>query len=378
MKLIYKIHAWSGLISGIFLVIICFSGAVAVFRPEIERAVDWKSSLCFSPSGEAHDVEQILATAQAAFPKADISSIGFPAPGESWHSHHQAFAISLVDGGVSRQLAIDPYRRIIVAEDARFQGWGSWGNVIRQIHARFYFGSWWGRLMVGMFGVVLVCSVVTGIAIYKPFNRNTWFPLFRRGRGWRVIAADLHKILGVGALLFNLLFGLTGAVVGLENLNRWLQIKPAVIRCRPFPEPVATLEPGVILRCLDRARQIFPNCRPSWVRLQHKKNGTIKVEVEHKTSALIKEGVSFATFDARTMDLVESYDGERASGIGRVYYAAEPLHFGRLGGFLWVKILWATMGATGGFLSISGYLIYFARQRRASSDRLSHPEVSHG
>ncbi len=41
----------------------------------------------------------------------------------------------------------------------------------------------------------------------------------------------------------------------------------------------------------------------------------------------------------------------------------EPLHFGRFGG-LPVQILYAVMGLTAGFLSISGYAIYAIRTRR--------------
>jgi hypothetical protein len=30
---------------------------------------------------------------------------------------------------------------------------------------------------------------------------------------------------------------------------------------------------------------------------------------------------------------------------------------------MWVKVVWAGMGLSGGFLSVSGYVIYFARRR---------------
>ena len=38
--LLYRWHAWAGLVSGVFLLVICVSGSIAVFRPEIERAVE--------------------------------------------------------------------------------------------------------------------------------------------------------------------------------------------------------------------------------------------------------------------------------------------------------------------------------------------------
>src|SRR5690606_2588862 len=44
-------------------------------------------------------------------------------------------------------------------------------------------------------------------------------------RGLRILLADGHKILGIGALAFNLVIALTGAWLGLQPiLMRWLDI----------------------------------------------------------------------------------------------------------------------------------------------------------
>ena len=79
------------------------------------------------------------------------------------------------------------------------------------------------------------------------------------------------------------------------------------------------------------------------------------------TRRLVREASSYVTFDAATSQPIEVYDATRVGPGVRLYYAMEPLHFGRLGGAMWVKLLWGLMGLSGGFLSISG----FARYARA-------------
>ena len=67
---LYRTHAWVGLISGLFLIVICVTGSIAVFRPEIERAVDYAGQdFTVVPNGNAKiSAGQAAATAQAAYP----------------------------------------------------------------------------------------------------------------------------------------------------------------------------------------------------------------------------------------------------------------------------------------------------------------------
>src|SRR5687767_15213528 len=84
--LLYRTHAWVGLISGIFLIVICVTGSIAVFRPEIERAVDWGDyDFNVVSNGRAPiGIEQAIATAEARFPGGRATAARKPARGGSW------------------------------------------------------------------------------------------------------------------------------------------------------------------------------------------------------------------------------------------------------------------------------------------------------
>lgn len=362
--LLYRTHAWVGLLSGLFLIVICVSGSVAVFRPEIERAVDWGGyDFTVVPNGRTPiTLERAIATARAAHPGARVSVARFPDFGGSWQSHGSTYAVTLSRGRGKGNVnvLVDPYENNVVATMKPNSGWG---DVLRQLHVRFFYGSYWGRWIVGFFGLTLVFSTISGLLIFTRFNANSWRLKWRWGRGARIVTADAHKIVGLASVAFNLVFGLTGAVIGLEGLYRKYVMTPQAPALTRLAG-VKDLPAGMIDRSVAQATEQIPRGIPASVTLAHARTGTIRVALETPTLSLVKEGTSFVSFDAKTGDVVEVYDARNASAVGRFYYAMEPLHFGRLGGAMWVKLLWGLMGLSGGFLSITGFAIYVLRKRK--------------
>ena len=371
---IYRWHGWVGLCSGLFLLVICITGSIAVFRPEIEQAVDWGDyDFDVTPTGNAPiTLERAIVTAEAAYPGSRALIARYPALPGTVQSHGSAYNVQLHPGNGQGRLnvLIDPYRDAVVASMRPNSGWGDW---LRQLHVRFLYGSFWGRWIVGLFGIALLFSTVSGLIIYPRFNASSWWPMLRRGRGARIFLADLHKIVGLGSVAFNILFGVTGAVVGLEGIYlRYFAASatPTVARM----ERATALPSGLIERCVERARELIPGGTPTSVTLAQAKTGMIRVHVETPVAALIRENASSVLFNASSGEPVEVYDARSASLAGRFYYAMEPLHFGRLGGAMWVKLLWGLMGLAGGLLSITGFAIFILRKRKPATRRIRAPE----
>lgn len=377
--LLYRWHAWVGLFSGLFLIVICVTGSIAVFRPEIERAVDL-GDFDFvvstpAPGQEPITIEQAIATAEAKFPGSQATSARFPARGSSTQSHGDFYAISLRPPKQRAvQVLVDPYANRVVHSVDPSKGWG---DFVRQLHVRFYYGSFWGRYIVGLFGIALLFSTLSGLFIFTRFNAKRWTPKIRRGKGARIFTADLHKVVGLGSVAFNIVFGITGAVLGFEGVyHKYIAIKERPAR----HAAVQQIARGDIDRCVEQAKTLIPNGAPVGVGLNYQRSGVIKVDVVHWDTHLIRELSSYVIFKADTLKPVETYDASQANVGVRLYYAMEPLHFGRLGGALWVKLLWGLMGLTGGFLSVTGFVIYILRKRaswrvRASADARAQPAV---
>src|SRR5215218_2990735 len=134
--LLYRTHAWVGLISGLFLIVICVTGSVAVFRPEIERAVDW-GGYDFNVVADgraAIGIEKAIATAEAKYPGGRATVARKPARGGSWHSHGDTYSVVIDQAkGPNLDVLVDPYRNAVVASAAPNRGWG---NFLRQLHVR--------------------------------------------------------------------------------------------------------------------------------------------------------------------------------------------------------------------------------------------------
>ena len=72
----FSLHAWSGIIVGIFLLLIATSGAVAVFRAEI----DWLATpaLRVAPTSQPVSLNQVETAVLDAYPQASISDLRMP------------------------------------------------------------------------------------------------------------------------------------------------------------------------------------------------------------------------------------------------------------------------------------------------------------
>ncbi|WP_435016092.1 PepSY-associated TM helix domain-containing protein [Tundrisphaera sp. TA3] len=360
IKSTYKIHAWTGLIGGLLLLIVTASGSVAVFKGEIDR---WANPglLTVTPSGPRLPWDRVLESLRKACPDARVLSLTLP------RSPDQAAGFDLRrKAPAPPQVFVDPYTgEMLGGRRPR----GTLADYVRQFHVRLLIEGW-GRIFVGVLGLALLASTVTGFIIYAPMNKKSWIPRVRRGRGTRFLLADLHKVVGMAALAFNLVFAATGAVLGLEVL--YVRIyPPARVNSNPnantntnAARADAGKSAGVSIDDgLRAAEQSLPGTTALRVVLQPRDR--LRVYLEHPITDLIKEGVSFAVYDGPSRRIVEVHDGTKAGFWARAYYACEPLHFGQFGGLL-VKVIYGLAGLTAGFLSVTGYVIYAIRRRGRS------------
>ena len=68
MKLFRKIHLWLSVPFGIIITLICFSGAMLVFEPEITRSLKSEAYYVASPEGELMDMNVLMETVKATLP----------------------------------------------------------------------------------------------------------------------------------------------------------------------------------------------------------------------------------------------------------------------------------------------------------------------
>jgi uncharacterized iron-regulated membrane protein len=389
LKTLFKWHLWLGLVSGLCMFVVGMTGALAVFAPEIDWLVI--KPLRVSPPPEAQrqrvDAETIVAKVQAAYPDARVGSLNLSV--RPSFAHLAAVIVSKDGRNQRTDVYVNPYTGEIQGERLVTAGYfSSVYQFLRQTHVRLLMGLW-GRVFVGVLGVSLVLSCITGLWIYRGWIKKMF--TLRLGGGWgnRMPWAEMHKFIGVWSLLFNIVIGITGAVLGIENLtgqinSKW--IRPARAAAAPA---TATAEPAApktlaqtrqaaqratgpslpLNTLLARAKEAFPDLTPRTVLLPARPGAPLAIRGDVPSMLVMQSHVRTAngiTLNSSTGEVIAKNDGRNATGWTRIYNTFDPLHFGYFGG-LPTKILWFILGLTPGVLAVTGTWMWWRRRSRATT-----------
>lgn len=359
-QLLWKLHHWAGLYAGIVIGILCFTGAIAVFIPEIDRWIQKRYySVHSSPltRSELPKIDKAFTEVKKLYP--NMSGLLIDMPEKLGDVATFSFVVKGKDKASNKtySLFVDPVKdKILGSRDRQ----NSLANYLRQIHVRLYEG-FWGRQLVGLAGVAFVIVTITGFLIYGNFMKKQPYPKIRR-KNIRILMADWHKILGISALAFNFIIAVSGGWLGLQpKLMQWFSIKA--------PNHFETKE--VINKKKDSkiavhwnevfktVKQEFPDLKPGYVRASE--DGTATIEVYGSIEGQIYErNINSIILSKSTYKPLYKFDVRQGSFTDKLYSVQEALHFGDFGG-LGLKILYTLLGLTSAFLSVSGFVVYLCR-----------------
>jgi hypothetical protein len=100
---VYAVHAWLGLVTGAFLLLLSLTGTVLVFADELDRALN-PALLRVTPRAERATYDAMLAAVRARHP--DASIVAFRALPER---PDEAYTVSMRVGGRFWFAHVDPY-----------------------------------------------------------------------------------------------------------------------------------------------------------------------------------------------------------------------------------------------------------------------------
>ena len=327
---------------GLFLFVICLSGTVLVFREELEAMGN--PAMRVAPQAQRASWDQVL---EAAGPKC----FGFVIPDDP------AMAITAYVSGGSK--LIDPYTaRVTGARSSE-----GFLNLLRQIHIRLAVPSWEGRLAVGIFGLALLISAITGLVIYWPFMRG----VFAQGLSWwhlrsglRFGLADSHKLVGISSVAFVLLIALTGAGLGLETLLRYWPQTARQLHPSPSARTPAQNRPRIPAEQVRAAAlAAIPGLTPTSLLMPSLKSGHFTV-YGNAPGHFTRHAASFVLVGAYDGVIVQVHNASTAGAGTQIYDAMEPLHFGTWGasGNIWLRALYTLLGLAATLLPVSGLLLW--------------------
>ena len=169
IKFFRKIHLWLSVPFGIFITLICFSGAMLIFEPEITRAI--KSDVYFveSTDGEVMPMGELMETVKASLPDSvEITGVTV------FSDNSRTYQVTLSKPRRA-SMFIDQYTGRITGSYERIGFFGTMFKLHRWLldsanpHGE---GVKVGKTLVGISTLIFVIALISGIVIWWPRARR--------------------------------------------------------------------------------------------------------------------------------------------------------------------------------------------------------------
>lgn len=352
VRAVLRGHSSLGLAFAALIYLICLSGSLAVFAHEFRR---WESATAPQVTEASPDAVQTAFEGAIAAGGPGVEHVYITLPTADFPR-----LLLYVDAAEDREFLADAAGKIVPGKDF------AWTEFITRLHINLHLPRTWGGFLVGLIGVALLSSLISGILAHPRIFRDAFH--LRLGGSKRLQEADLHNRLGVWALPFHIIISLTGAFLGLTTIIVGVlgmamfngDVNKVYALFIPAP-PVDDPRPAPVL-----------DLRPMYAKLPQDGGRLTYIFTEHPT-----ERGGAALFNVEQPDRmagVDSYAFRRDATIYNEGKASDhnlgedllggmgPLHFGWFGGGI-VKIVYFALGLALTYLAASGVNIWLARRR---------------
>jgi uncharacterized iron-regulated membrane protein len=351
-------HSQVGILAGLLLFVVCWSGTVATLSHEIDGLLNPAQRL--APAETRASWGEIIEAAQRAHPEAKARWASAPL-----YSNFAAEVVMSTPDDRSIRVFVDPYR-------AKVTGTTTYFNVqrfFRSFHMSLFD---WGGTMAGYYvvcalSVVLLASFVTSLVFYKRWWRG--FLTLKTTSGARVFWADSHKLLGVWSLWFVLLMAVTGGWYLFEAAR--YDIDPvgsegpfAIPDVPPVDGAATSAEIDTLIAVAQRAH---PALEIRSVSLYD--DGLVSVDGQ-SVHWLVRDRANAVHVARASGEVVLDQRADQLNAYWRWSDTADPLHFGAFGG-LATKLLWFAFGLVLSALSLTGAYLHHQRIIARGADRVA-------
>lgn len=217
-----EVHLWLGLVCGLVVIVVCFSGTVYVYNTELrELASPELYRLKASESGSAMQTEDLISAVENAT-GARLVALRIPAEaGRTWQFTMRKEG----EEGRGTTYAVNPYTAEIVGNITATQtGTSEFLRSMFSLHRWLLldrieepiFGELpnrkLGSYVTGTATILFTLGLLTGLVIWFPSKLKSWKQglVIKYNANWKRINHDLHNTLAFYSFIFLLLMGLTG------------------------------------------------------------------------------------------------------------------------------------------------------------------------
>lgn len=370
----FVVHKWTSLVCTAFLLMLCVTGLPLIFHDEIDRATGGPAPLegpaSSSESPGLLPLDAMLARALELRPGEVPLFMAFDnesplltvTTGPSPDAPEADMTLMLFDRTTGRAVTRPGEQGVM--------------DAIRTLHTEMFLGLA-GMLFLGAMGVLFLLAVISGVVLYAPFMRRLDFGTLRTSRSRRLKWLDWHNLLGITALAWMTVVGVTGVINALATplVDRWRnEALASMTSARGDSAPLPPSRYGSLDRAMASARAALPGNDPQFIAFP----GGSFSSARHY--AVFFQGDTPMTQRLLIPALIDAETGllsdVRPMPISMTaLQLSKPLHFGDYGG-LPLKVFWAAMTLFTTVVLGSGLYLWWSRRHASLSAHLR--EVASG
>ena len=201
-KAVFQVHLWTGLIIGLYVVMLSVTGSALVYRVELERQFHTPRP-AFQPGVTPMNTEQLTAAAQRVYPDWKVTRVG-----NRITRRNPVIEIWVERGGEKRERLFNPYTGADLGDALPKKV--LFLDAVAGLHDELLLEET-GHTLNAIGSVLVTLLAVTGLIVWWPGIRNWRRSLMvKRGSNWARFNWDLHSALGFWTFILLAMWGVTG------------------------------------------------------------------------------------------------------------------------------------------------------------------------
>ncbi len=347
-NIVFLMHSIAGLVSGLFILLMSLSGAALVFHEELDSC-QWPAIK--SDQNNIVNIESCYKSIHKQYPHAQISHCMLPQKNDDPVLFF-IYDSSCKNGATVMEVFLHPQSTKILKTRDSSDNFVSW---LSKFHNSFHLGKT-GEWLLGFFSLVFLLSIITGLIL---FRKNIFAILLLRKAVYK--RNNLHQLIGVYALVFNLMIAITGF---------WMQryvFKKEFYTADNYT-PVLKASPAFPFK-FDSAyaavQKKYPDFTASVVYFAQSNSGKTAVYGSRSSNAFIhSKKFADVIFLDSAGNIAKTRFINEIDAKDRYDIINSQLHMGKYGGTP-VKIIYCLFGLAGGLLSITGFFMWSRRKKKS-------------
>lgn len=353
-QIIFQLHLWSALTVGLVLLVVAVTGALMVFRPELDPQFN-RGLFAVTPRGSRLPLDPLVAAARQNHPEARVDFVRIRAEADA------SVEVAFLDKQV---VFVDPYVGGVLGLRGRYEGF--FGRC-EQWHRFLLFGAV-GKIVVRAGAMLTVVVLLTGFYLWLPpvlraLKNGLRLNFQLKGRAWYF---NLHKAVGIyagGVVLVSALTGLPQSFDWMEHgtYKGWAAAPAPPALFSTLPTGATPSGRGTLQSWLEQAQRVLPGA--STLVIYHPRKPEAAVEIfAISPGAMHDNARSYLFLDSHTGAILRHTPYAESTAGVKFYLLCRSLHYGQFGGYVGrFLLLGGTLAVP--LLVFTGCAMFFRRRQ---------------